>query len=80
MWNCQDKSFSKADERDEEFMYYDSYNPRTDSSFKKQRLESFKNRYGLKCLSYFFLGVVLTAMILYNIQINKQLQGTLTVS
>lgn len=65
LWGCSDGSFSAQDEREDDFKFYEIFNPSTVKK-EKQKLEMTKKR---KCMlttaSYTFLFIVLAAMAIY---------------
>lgn len=65
LWGCSDGSFSEQDEREDDFKYFEVFNPSTVKR-EKQKLEITKKRkLMLTTASYTFLLVVLVAMAIY---------------
>lgn len=64
-WGCSDSSFSKVDERTEQFRYYKVYNKKTDRVEKIKQTMKQRKQWTYRILSYFFLGIVLGSMVVY---------------
>lgn len=75
LWNCHDTSFSKYDERTEEFKYYEDYNFRTDSLLKVKKIMQPARQLMRSIMSYIFLLIVLIAMFFYQYLL-KGVKGT----
>jgi len=70
VWNCQDISYSKADER-ENFKFFDVYHEVTDMIEKRRKLPNYWGRISREWLSYFFCFLVVLAMIIYQVMIDS---------
>lgn len=71
LWNCSESAFSRADERTEEFSYYTIYNEITDQLEKRKKLTGALNKTLRDVTSWIFIIVVLVAMGVYQVMIDK---------
>ena len=65
IWGCSDSSYSPLDERDNQFKFFFQFDDVTIKKTKIKQTMPSKLKYTYKILSYFFLGVVIFAMVLY---------------
>ena len=67
IWNCKDISFSRQDEREETFQYYDVYNHRTGNIEKHRKMISACKNIIYRVFSLFTLVLVILIMIEYRL-------------
>lgn len=65
LWNCSDTSFSKIDERTEQFSYYMQFNEKIGYLEKEKRQPAAIYKYGYKLGSYLLIIAVITTMIVF---------------
>lgn len=65
MWNCSDKSFDKKDEREEDFLYYNFFNYRTEKFEKLKKDIRFYKDCGYKFGSALGLAACILSMTLF---------------
>ena len=65
IWNCKDISFSRQDEREETFQYYDVYNHRTGNVEKHRKLISTFMNITYRVFSFLCLLIVIVVMVAY---------------
>lgn len=65
MWACSDDSFSKLDERTDQFKYYFYYNPITNlvEKFGKQMPTNLKRCF--QFTNFFVLSIIIAGMIVH---------------
>ena len=76
IWNCSDKSFSKVDEREDEFKYYSRYNEITNRIENLGEQASATKTLCKRFASFLILSLVIVAIIVYRTMI-LQTKGTL---
>jgi len=65
IWNCKDISFSRQDEREETFQYYDVYNHRTGNVEKHRKLISTCKNILYRVFSFLCLLIIIAVMVAY---------------
>lgn len=65
LWGCSDNSFSKQDERTDDFKFYDIFNDQTYQIEKRKREPNAGKARFYRILSYLFLLIVFAAMIIF---------------
>ena len=65
LWGCSDNSFSKQDERTDEFKSYEIFNDQTYRIEKRKREPNAQKARIYRILSYLFLLIVFVAMIIF---------------
>ena len=65
LWNCKDISFSRQDERDETFKFYEVFNHRTGSVEKEKKLITFTTNIIYRVVSLACLVAIVYIMIGY---------------
>ena len=65
LWACSDNSFSKQDERTDDFKYYEIFNDQTYQIEKRKREPNAGKARIYRILSYLFLLIVFAAMIIF---------------
>lgn len=65
LWGCSDNSFSKQDERTDDFKFYEIFNDQTKQVEKRKREPNAAKSRIYRILSYLFLMIVFAAMIIF---------------